>query len=98
MDLPCPVANACILGARFTPEVVVDGTVVAGADLSVATINFLAQGGDQYPFRGLPFTQLGVTYQQALAGYLEGPLAGQVTSAMYPVGGEGRIVTVPYTE
>jgi 2',3'-cyclic-nucleotide 2'-phosphodiesterase (5'-nucleotidase family) len=76
--------------ADGTP-VVVDGAVVEGVDLTVATINFLAQGGDQYPFRGLPFTQLGVTYQQALAGYLEGPLAGQVTSTMYPAGGEGRI-------
>ena len=83
--------------ADGTP-IVVDGTVVAGADLNVATINFLAQGGDQYPFRELPFTQLGVTYQQALAGYLEGPLAGLVTSAMYPVGGEGRILTAPSTE
>lgn len=80
--------------ADGTP-IVAEGAVVEGADVTVATINFLAQGGDQYPFRGLPFTQLGVTYQQALAGYLEGPLSGRVVEAMYPVGGEGRILTVP---
>jgi len=94
--------NVTQVGARVrqvtlsdgTP-VVVDGIVVPGAVLTVATINFLALGGDQYPFRGLPFTQLGATYQQALANYLEGPLSGRVSASAYPVGGQGRIVRLP---
>jgi 2',3'-cyclic-nucleotide 2'-phosphodiesterase (5'-nucleotidase family) len=69
---------------------VVDGNVVAGPSLTVSTIDFLARGGDQYPFGDVPFTTLGVTYQQALVNYLEGPLDGLVTATQYPEGGEGR--------
>ena len=75
-----------------------DGVVVDGPALNLATINFLAQGGDQYPFRGLPYTSLGVTYQLALANYLQGPLGGVVTAADYPVGGEGRVVELGVTQ
>jgi 2',3'-cyclic-nucleotide 2'-phosphodiesterase (5'-nucleotidase family) len=74
--------------------IVVAGQVQAGDALNVATIDFLARGGDQYPFGGLPFTTLGVSYQQALRNYLTGPLGGVVTAAQYPAGGEGRITTV----
>ena len=40
---------------------------------------------------------LGVTYQQALANYLQFPtgLGGVVTGADYPEGGEGRIQRLP---
>jgi 5'-nucleotidase len=78
--------------------VIVDGgTVVPGPALTVATIDFLARGGDQYPYRGAPFTILGVSYQQALANYIQDSagLNGTVTSADYPEGGEGRIVRLP---
>ena len=78
--------------------VIVDsGTVVPGPALTVATIDFLARGGDQYPYRGASFTILGVSYQQALANYIQDPagLNGTVTSADYPEGGEGRIVRLP---
>jgi 5'-nucleotidase len=71
--------------------IVSGGAVLPGPDLTVATISFLAAGGDQYPFGGLPFTNLGLTYQQSLEEYLEGPLGGVVTAADYPAGGEGRI-------
>ncbi len=71
--------------------IVSGGNVVPGDDLTVATISFLAAGGDQYPFGGLPFTNLGLSYQQSLEEYIEGPLGGVVTTADYPVGGEGRI-------
>jgi len=76
--------------------IVTGGAVVAGSDLSVATIDFSARGGDQYPFRDAPITVLGVSYQQALSNYIQaaavdGGLAGTVTAAAYPVGGEGRI-------
>ena len=60
-------------------------------DLNIATIDFLANGGDQYPYRGAPFTKLGVTYQQALVNYIVDGLSALITAADYPEGGEGRI-------
>jgi 5'-nucleotidase len=74
--------------------IVQDGAVVAGPGISVATNDFSARGGDQYPFRGLPFTTVGLTYQQALASYLVNNLGGVVTAADYPEGGEGRITSL----
>ncbi|MEL7171320.1 MAG: 5'-nucleotidase C-terminal domain-containing protein, partial [Bacteroidota bacterium] len=69
------------------------GEVVDGApNINVATADFLARGGDQYPFGDNTFTLLGVSYQQALANYIVDELGGQITAAAYPVGGEGRIV------
>ncbi len=76
--------------------IVVNGIVQPGApSVSIATNDFSARGGDQYPFRGAPFTTLGVTYQQALLNYIVGPLAGLITAADYPEGGEGRITALP---
>jgi 2',3'-cyclic-nucleotide 2'-phosphodiesterase (5'-nucleotidase family) len=76
--------------------IVQGGAVVAGApDVAIATNDFTARGGDQYPFRGAPFTTVGVVYQQALRNYIVNPLAGLITAADYPEGGEGRITTVP---
>jgi 5'-nucleotidase len=72
--------------------IVADGAVVVGPTIAIATNDFSARGGDQYPFRGLPFTTVGVTYQQALFDFLVEDLAGLITSADYPEGGEGRIV------
>lgn len=79
--------------------VLVDGyAVVAGPTIDVATLDFLARppGGDQYPFAaaGLPFTTVGITYQQALAEQLTEVLGGVVPAGEYPEGGEGRIVRV----
>jgi 5'-nucleotidase len=76
-------------------EIVLGGVVQSGPDLTMATIDFLARGGDEYPYRGAPFTALGVTYQQALSNYIVGGLAGLITAADYPVGGEGRITELP---
>jgi 5'-nucleotidase len=76
-------------------QIVTAGAVVPGPDLTVATIDFLARGGDQYPFRGAPFTTLGVTYQQALANYIVDGLSEIISAADYPEGGEGRIVNSP---
>jgi 5'-nucleotidase len=75
--------------------IVTGGAVVAGPDLTVAIADFLARGGDQYPFRGAPFTTLGVTYQQALQNYLVDGLSGVIAAADYPEGGEGRITELP---
>lgn len=77
------------------PVLVANGVVQPGADLTVATIDFLARGGDQYPFRGAPFTTLGVSYQRALSDYIQVGLAGVITAADYPEGGSGRIVELP---
>ena len=73
------------------------GRVVSGDPLAVATLDFVARGGDEYPFRGAPFTSLGVTYQLALANFTRLPdgLGGRITAADYPKGGEGRIRRLP---
>jgi len=72
--------------------IVAGGEVVAGPDLSVTTVNFLANGGDQYPHLS-NFTRLAATYQSALQQYLSSSegLSGLVTAGGYPEGGEGRI-------
>ncbi|MDX1578240.1 MAG: 5'-nucleotidase C-terminal domain-containing protein, partial [Gemmatimonadota bacterium] len=61
-----PNGNVLVPGTRVQnvtlddgTQLVVNGMVQAGADVTVATIDFLAKGGDQYPFRGAPFTTLG---------------------------------------
>ncbi|BDZ41853.1 multifunctional 2',3'-cyclic-nucleotide 2'-phosphodiesterase/5'-nucleotidase/3'-nucleotidase [Paraoerskovia sediminicola] len=68
---------------------VADGVAVAGATVNVASNDFSLAGGDAYP--AVPFTRVGVSYQQALAGYLVEDLGGVVSAADYPVGGSGRI-------
>lgn len=73
--------------------IVIDGEVVAGApDINLATIDFLAAGGDNYPFAGAPFTRLGATYQQALQNYIVTELDGLILQSDYPEGGEGRLI------
>ncbi|TYP84595.1 bifunctional metallophosphatase/5'-nucleotidase [Blastococcus xanthinilyticus] len=87
------------VGSRVVDLVLDDGTVLVedGAPtgaldtISVATIDFLLRGGDGYPFDGVAFTVLPVTYQEALETYLVEDLGGVVTAADYPLGGEGRI-------
>ncbi len=88
-------------GDRVTSIVLDDGTVICcdaanavlpGAPVGVATIDFLARGGDGYPYGDAPFTSVGVSYQQALSDYITGPLTGTISAADYPEGGEGRIV------
>jgi 5'-nucleotidase len=86
-------AGSRVVSASFadgTP-LIQNGAVVAGPALHIATIDFLARGGDQYPYGGADFTTLGVTYQQSLANYIVDGLGGLITAADYPVGGEGRI-------
>ena len=74
--------------------VVADGAVVPGDPLVLTTINFLAGGGDCYPLADISFTNLGVTYQQALANYISADLGGTITAADYPLDGGGRIVAL----
>jgi len=94
--------NVVVAGSRVQSAALADGTplvvggvIVAGAPVNVATSDFLAKGGDQYPFRDAPFTTLGRTYQQTLQTYMEDALNGLVTAAQYPEGGEGRITALP---
>ena len=80
--------------------IVTGGAVVAGPDVTIAITDFLARGGDQYPFRGAPFTNVGVSYQQALANYIQAPtgdggLGGLISETDYPEGGEGRNTELP---
>ncbi len=95
-------------GTRVTDVVLDNGTVIvdssgtmqAGDSIDIAIVDFLARGGDAYPFRGAPFTVLGISYQQALFSYItaslvDGGLAGVITAAQYPEGGEGRITRLP---
>jgi 5'-nucleotidase len=75
--------------------IVENGAVVSGAPaVNVATIDFLARGGDQYPFRDASFTPLGVSYQQALSDYIVEVLGGVITAAQYPESGSGRIAQI----
>lgn len=74
--------------------IVENGSVVSGApEIHVATVDFLARGGDQFPFRGARFTRFGVTYQQALVNFIREGLMGRITATAYPEGGQGRITT-----
>ncbi len=97
-------------GSRVVDLVLDDGTVIvddgalaptAPATISIATIDFLLRdsgdgtSGDGYPFSGVDFTVLPVTYQEAFSGYLQDDLGGVVTAADYPAGGEGRITPIP---
>ena len=95
-------ANVIVPGTRVVNVILDDGTtivtagaLVPGPDLTIATIDFLARGGDQYPYRGAPFTRLGVTDQQALANYITDELGGLIAAVQYPEGGEGRIIDSP---
>ncbi len=90
--------NVTSPGSRVRSLTLDDGTVIVedGAlaptarPITVATIDFLARGGDQYPYRGHPFTTLGKTYQQALEDYLR--LGVPIDDVNYPERGEGRIL------
>jgi 5'-nucleotidase len=76
-------------------EIVLGGVVQAGVPITIATIDFLVRGGDQYPYRGVPYTNIGVTYQQALSNYIGDGLGGIISVADYPEGDESRIISLP---
>jgi 5'-nucleotidase len=92
-------------GTRVKRAVLDDGTVlvddfavVPGAPVTIVTNDFSARGGDQYPLLGLPFTTVGITYQQALLEHITTELGGLVSAAQYPevpLGGGTRIVRLP---
>jgi 5'-nucleotidase len=87
-------------------QLVANGQVVAGAGtVSLATIDFTANGGDGYPFAalGVQFDNAvnTITYQEALADFIEAPeadggLGGVIRAARYgaatPFDAAGRLV------
>jgi 2',3'-cyclic-nucleotide 2'-phosphodiesterase (5'-nucleotidase family) len=95
-----PNGNVVTPGTRIREVVLNDGTVivsggtvVSGArSVTIALTNFLAGGGDEYPFRGVGFANLGITTQQALIHYIVNTLDGVITAVDYPENGSGRIV------
>lgn len=102
-------------GARVLKVTLDDGTVLidnglivdAAFRFSLATIDFTANGGDGYPFAalGIAFENAvnSITYQEALAAFIETPLAegglgGLITAARYgvadPLDFQGRLIDV----
>lgn len=86
--------NECVLtgdeGSRVRDVTLADGTkivengeIVEGDPVKIATIDFLARGGDCFPLGDYDFTRVGRSYQQALADYITGPLGGKITEADY---------------
>ena len=69
--------------------VLVTGGVTQNVTVNIVGLNFSLGGGDAYP--AVPFTNLGISDQQALQTYIEDVLGGSVTAAQYPRGGEGRL-------
>ena len=84
-------------------QLIANGAVVSNRTVNIATTNFTAGGGDNYPFGGTTFQfahrpgQDGFyPYQASLLDFITTPvvpggLGGLVTSARYPNGGSGRI-------
>ncbi len=70
-----------------------NGRIVGDRMLNIATLNFLANGGDQYfSWFDPEFTLLGISDQATLFDYIVNDLNGEITAPQYPEGGEGRIV------
>jgi 5'-nucleotidase len=87
-NLLVDVDREAAVGERVSNIRTADGDPLADG-FSLATVNFLADGGDDYPFDDVgltDYTSVGVTYQQALADWMES--LGTITDAGYPdVGG-----------
>jgi 5'-nucleotidase len=96
--------NVLVPGNRIVKVWLDDGTVlyengiVLRPDifLDIATLSFTAGGGDQYFFDfAQTITSLGDLDRDLLFNYLTNVLGGNVTAAMYPEGGAGRITGAP---
>jgi len=98
--------NIVTPGERVTKVILNDETQLIDAGimvvdptytLAIATIDYLARGGDQYPFGDLPFSNLYITCQDALGNYIRQDLGSVITVVDYPEGGKGRIARLPDT-
>lgn len=93
------VQNVSLIDVDGTPTqpIIVNGAVAEGAPASikVVTLNFLAGGGDGFPFAAFsPATDLGIGEQQALADFLTASFpkdAQGFTKADLPIGLDSRI-------
>ncbi len=72
--------------------VVQNGQVVGDAVVDVATVDFLAKGGDGFDtFAERTFARGTSSQQQALSRFIEEDLGGRIPADRYPLGGSGRI-------
>ncbi|MEM9916002.1 MAG: 5'-nucleotidase C-terminal domain-containing protein [Planctomycetota bacterium] len=77
------------------------GLLEAALTISMVTNSFTAGGGDSYDvFESLTFTDLGILYNEPLIDFIQtsiadGGLGGDVSAALYPLGGDGRIQIIP---
>ncbi|MBK8130701.1 MAG: 5'-nucleotidase C-terminal domain-containing protein [bacterium] len=101
--------NVITPGQRVRDIVLNDGTVLVrcgeivpdAPEVCIATNAFTANSGDAIPFRGAPYTIVGVSYQQALYNYITEPtgLNGVITGAQYPSApGQYRIVQNSFSQ
>ncbi|MBD3387006.1 bifunctional metallophosphatase/5'-nucleotidase [candidate division KSB1 bacterium] len=76
-----------------------NGKVVDKAPpVDIAGIDFVARGGDQFPFQGSYHISLGITYQQACVNYLTSALQGRISKSRYPRSPCMRIISHPVVE
>lgn len=103
--------NVITAGERILQVMLEDGTMLidggmvidSAATIDIATLNFLALGGDQYfdedyLSQDYGFTNLGITDQQSLAAFIEsfnGQDLAIVNNGAYDSVADGRIVAVP---
>jgi 5'-nucleotidase len=80
-------------------SIIKNGEVVGGAPpVDIAGIDFVARGGDQFPFQGSNHISLGITYQQAFVNYLTSALLGRISKNRYPQSPCMRIISHPVVE
>ena len=100
--------NIVTAGERIKSVILDDGTVliqqgevVFNGTIDIATLNFLAAGGDQYfdpdyLSQAYSFTNLGATDQQSLADYISSFNNSDLASdSRYDLTADGRIIAVP---
>lgn len=74
-------------------EILRDGKVLPQAPtVTFATVDFLARGGDNYPFNPAHVTLTDTQQFDALRRFASEELQGRITATRYPEGGLGRIV------
>lgn len=88
-------AGTRVLEARLTATgeaLVAAGTVVPGPPVAVATLEYLARGGDGYPLDDIAAGALDVSYQEALQAFVQSALGGVIDARQYPRHGLGRVI------
>lgn len=95
--------NLITLGNRIQDVYLEDGTalILDGVILDdallvdIATIDFLANGGDFYDFRSNTLDRGATSYQEALEAFVIDGLNGRIDGVAYRDTGEGRIRSIP---